>query len=108
MKNSVTAAFAITALPEKCLWTKDSITLFCGAPNEIPEGMYPDSWYQGKVSFSDALWKINTETGALNILAIPEEDAREEIDLIDPMLSPDEHTLIFRNKKDSSLWSLQL
>lgn len=101
-------AFPITTLPEKCAWSKDDVTLFCGAPRSVETGDYPDFWYQGKVSFSDTIWKINTETGALNILAIPEDDARTEIDLIDPELSLDETLLIFRNKKDSSLWSLKI
>ena len=108
VKNNAVTPFPITTLPEKCLWSSDNITLYCGAPESIPAGAYPDIWYQGRVSFSDTVWKIDTETGALDILAIPADDAREEIDLINPMLDRNEKILIFTNKKSSSLWSLQL
>ncbi|MDP3725747.1 MAG: hypothetical protein Q8R36_00945 [bacterium] len=101
-------SFPITTFPEKCAWGNDNITLYCGAPDSIPPLAYPDAWYQGITSFSDTIWKIDTETGALDILATPKDDVRTEIDFIHPLLSPNEGILIFMNKKDSSLWSLQL
>jgi hypothetical protein len=60
------------------------------------------------VSFSDDIWVIDLAMGSANVIATPVETAGEEIDFINPMLSPDEHYLIFMNKKDSSLWSLRL
>ena len=108
VQGETMSPFPISTLPEKCLWSKDNITLYCGAPEARGSGAYPDLWYQGRVSFSDTVWKINTETGALSVLAIPKDDAREEIDFVNPVLDENETMLIFTNKKDSSLWSLQL
>jgi dipeptidyl aminopeptidase/acylaminoacyl peptidase len=98
----------IRTLPEKCVWAEDSITLYCAAPLSIPAGEYPDIWYQGLVSFSDDIWKINTETGFIDLVVILEDEARAEIDVIEPMLSTDGGYLIFINKKDSLLWGLKL
>lgn len=100
--------FPIRTLPEKCVWSGDNTTLYCGAPETIPVGDYPDAWYQGKISFTDTIWSVNTETGALDVIAIPKDDAREEIDAIDLLLNKEENLLLFTNKKDSLLWSLQL
>ncbi|MAG12502.1 hypothetical protein CL630_01690, partial [bacterium] len=80
IESGTSVLFPITTLPEKCVWGSDNITLYCGAPQVIPKANYPDTWYKGVVSFNDAIWKINTETGVLNILSVPEEDARESID----------------------------
>lgn len=108
IQKGTATIFPITTLPEKCAWSNDNINLYCAVPESIPAGAYPDLWYQGKISFSDALWKINTETGALNILSTPGESARETLDVISLVLDENETVLVFRNKKDSSLWSLQL
>jgi hypothetical protein len=99
----------VTTLPEKCVWSKDHVrTLYCGVPKNVRSSTYPDAWYQGLLSFSDDIWVIDLAMGSANVIATPVETAGEEIDLINPMLSPDEHYLIFMNKKDSSLWSLRL
>ncbi len=108
VQNRVAALFAITTFPEKCVWSNDAVTLYCGAPQDIESGTYPDMWYQGRVSFNDSIWKINTETGIIDVLINPEESAREPIDVINPMLDENETVLIFTNKKNSTLWSLQL
>jgi len=102
-------AFPVSTLPEKCVWSKKELTvLYCGVPTIIPKGDYPDVWYQGIVSFADNIWRIETETGVVKILTSPRISAREEIDIIKPILSEDESRLFFINKKDSTLWSLKL
>ncbi|MBI2045997.1 MAG: hypothetical protein HYT28_01065 [Parcubacteria group bacterium] len=106
--NKAVTELPTSTLPEKCVWAKDSITLYCAAPLIIPMGKYPDAWYQGIVSFSDDIWKINTETGFIDLVMQLEDEARVPIDALNPALSPDEDYLIFINKKDSSLWSLRL
>lgn len=91
-------------LPEKCAWGKNSTTFFCGSPRSTPPASYPDSWYQGVVSFTDDFWEIDAATGIAHLLST----SPEPIDLIMPLLDGDETHLIFINKKDGSLWSLRL
>ena len=45
--------------PEKCTWNATSTEIYCAVPNFIPQGMYPDDWYQGKVIFSDDFWEFD-------------------------------------------------
>ncbi len=99
----------LSTLAEKCIWSKQREDIaYCAVPKNIPRGNYPDDWYQGKVSFSDALWEINTDTEETTLLVDPENVARESIDMVKLSLSPDETLLTFINKKDSSLWSFAL
>ncbi|MCK5060194.1 MAG: hypothetical protein KAR00_03590 [Candidatus Pacebacteria bacterium] len=99
---------SLPTLPEKCVWSqKDKVSLYCAVPYSIQNGDYPDSWYQGTVSFNDSLWKINTDTGETEMLYDFNKE-NEKIDMIKPLLNKQNSFLIFTNKKDLSLWSLRL
>lgn len=108
VSDKTSSRLPVSTLPEKCVWGNDAVTLYCAAPSVIPPGGYPDVWYQGLVSFSDTIWKMNTKTGFVDLVIAAEDSAREPIDVVQPMLSPDGGYLIFINKKDQSLWSLKL
>ncbi len=99
---------SLTTLPDKCVWSSDNITVYCGVPFNFDSGEYPDIWYQGIASFSDGIWKINTETGAYDFLVDPFENSNTEIDAIKMFLNKDEDYLFFTNKKDMTLWVLRL
>lgn len=95
----------VPTLPEKCVWTHDGTRIVCGVPENPSQGTYPDIWYQGIISFSDDIWVINTETGNANVFI---DNTPEEVDIVSPYLSPSEDVFVFRNKKDNSLWLLEL
>ncbi len=105
-KNKKTAPFSLTTLPEKCSWspTKRGI-IYCAASSVFPTGNYPDDWYQGVVSFSDRVWKINVVDGTTQIIS---SDTGNIFDFIHPFLSKNENYLFFQNKIDGTLWSLNL
>jgi hypothetical protein len=102
--------FPLKTLPEKCIWSKKVATqIFCAVPKSIPPALYPDAWYQGAVSFSDELWSVNTTDGTATLLASPTQSAAPRgIDAIQLSLNKDETVLLFINKKDGSLWVLDL
>jgi len=103
-----TQSVSPATLPEKCVWSKFSgIHAYCGVPNTVSERLYPDEWYMGKVSFSDAIWKIDVSRGVGELLINP-QNSNIDIDVSNPILSSDESYLLFINKKDSTLWSLEL
>ncbi len=106
--NDSTLQISTPTLPEKCVWTNDNSTLYCATPRLFPFGNYPDIWYQGGVSFSDTISKINTKTGEINSVFTPESLSSQSMDITDIKLSPDERYLIFKNKKDTSLWMYSL
>lgn len=93
----------VRTLPEKCIWNKINTIIYCSAPKSIPPGIYPDSWYQGEVSFSDDIWKIDIQSGTASIIL-----EGEELDGIKFALNESENYLFFVNKKDSYLWELKL
>lgn len=98
----------VDTLPEKCVWFNDSVSAICGIPKETLGGKYPDDWYQGIVSFSDDIYMLNVDEGFSNFIISPEEFSGESIDVIKPTLDDDEKFLFFINKKDQSLWSLEI
>lgn len=93
-------------LPEKCVWSSNDIYVYCAVPNTVTGKQYPDSWYQGLVSFDDFFVKINTETGERVTLSNSKNEI--PVDAINLFLNKEENILFFTNKKDSTLWSLEL
>lgn len=102
------AAIGIDTLPEKCVWASDNKTIYCAIPTTITPGQYPDIWYQGIVSFSDAIWKIDTVLGLSKIITTPEQDNGIAFDGINLFLDVNEVSLFMTNKKDATLWQLPL
>ena len=102
-------ALGIKTLPDKCVWNKTSEFVYCAVPNSVPSGQYPDSWYQGEVSFSDDIWQVNAQTGNGLIILIPSLiTGGESIDAIKLGLDDNENYLFFVNKTDSYLWEFEL
>lgn len=96
----------VYGLPEKCVWSKDNINLYCALPNTITTLKLPDRWYQGLVSFEDTIVKIDTSTN--NGSTIIDTTNEGSIDAINLTLSNKEDKLFFTNKKDGTLWMLAL
>jgi len=108
-QNQAIVDLRIKTLPEKCVWGKSNTSLYCAVPKFTEEAIYPDSWYQGEVLFSDQIWKIDlfgrTEIAILDPSVV---EGGEAIDAISLRLDDNEDYLFFVNKKDSYLWSLDL
>ena len=106
-KNSTLTG--VKTLAEKCVWGKNSDVVYCAVPKSLGSGLYPDSWYQGEVSFFDQLWKIDIKTGSTTMLADPGNTVgAEEVDGIKLGLDEGENYLFFVNKKNSLLWEFGL
>ena len=103
---------ALTSLPlatfaEKCVWTSDSSALYCGIPTSFT-GNLPDDWYQGAVSLTDRIWRIDLTSRLATLVVDPTQIANTSIDVVNPTLDATNQLLVFRNKKDSSLWAYSL
>jgi len=98
--------FATTV--KKCVWSGDNLHVYCallgGAPVDLP---LPNAWEEKNFYSRDTFWKINTDTGEKERLVEP-EDIPEELDVVDLVLDPEENFLFFRNRRDGSLWLLNL
>jgi hypothetical protein len=109
LKTKEVSGLQLPTMPEKCVWSKrEQMILYCAAPAEVPGVGYPDTWYRGETTYSDVIWKIDIETGAQNIIVIPNEVAGEAIDAVNLTLSPEEDFLLLVDKQDNTLWSVKL
>ena len=107
--DSSSVELPFKTLPEKCIWSKkEKGVVFCAVPENIAFSTYPDVWYQGLISFSDSIWKIDINTGEARLIMNIQNETGEVIDAINPYISPDEDYMVFTNKIDLTLWGLQL
>lgn len=107
--TKVSDLVGVRTMPEKCVWSGTGDSLYCAVPKSIDTGAYPDSWYQGEVSFNDQIWKVDIKTGNTTMLIDPTTVGNgEEIDGTKLALDAGENYLFFVNKKDSYLWELAL
>lgn len=109
MEDGTRTELGARTLPEKCVWKNlKRAEIICAVPNQVIPGLYPDQWYQGEASFSDSLWLVNTEDGTISLLANLKEEAGMDIDATNLTLDKKDELLIFKNKRDGSLWKLTL
>lgn len=100
---------APVTFPEKCVWSKkDKTIVYCAVPQETLGVSSLTSWYRGFVSFTDSIWKYDTKNNISSMIENLSTDSNEQIDVIKPILSDNEKYLVFINKIDNSLWSLDL
>ncbi len=92
-------------LPEKCVWA-DAVSAVCALP-ETTSGSFPDVWYEGSVSFTDSVWKIDTQKNLTDFL-FDASVTNEPFDAIYLSLNNTATLLSFINKKDGSLWIASL
>lgn len=100
---------SLTTFPEKCVWgRKNKDILYCALPINYIGVNGLTSWYKGLVLFTDNIWKYEVTTGATSLVLDLSKEAGEDIDLIKPVISENDQYIVFMNKKDNSLWSLDL
>lgn len=102
-----TISTGLRTLPEKCAWTGDSKTIYCAVPNSYPTLPIPESWYQGQVTFSDEIWKIDVASGNTTQM-IDLSTSGGSIDAIKLKVEETANSLLLINKKDSFLWEMKL
>lgn len=108
-KDHSSAALTPATFPEKCVWSKKiSTVLYCAVPRENLDGGSLTSWYMGTVSFTDDIWKYDLKQNTSAIVGNLSDESGESIDVIKPLLSDGEQYIVFINKRDGSLWSLDL
>ena len=99
----------VATLADKCAWTADSSALYCAVPQNPPLGYaYPDDWYQGAVSFSDSLWKINVTGRYAEFVLDLAKETGSPVDAEALAVDPGATTLVFVDKNDGALWSYAL
>jgi hypothetical protein len=110
IQTGESVTLSIQTLIEKCVWSYDSIFLYCGVPSNFQLTQeYPDLWYQGLESFTDSLWMVNTETFEETFIAdFREQNTEADLDIETIGISPKDQYLYFIDKKTEFLWSYRL
>jgi hypothetical protein len=103
IKTQTTQILPFVTLPEKCSWYSNDL-LYCGVPNAITAGTYPDDWYKGVVGFSDNLWSYTVSTSRAVLVEQP--DVPLNIFRMDSFVQPG--YLFFMNKTTYELWSYRI
>lgn len=107
VKSKTEHSLSIQTLPEKCVWSqKESFVAYCAVPQTIPSNtaIYPDRWYQGLVSFSDSIWKIDTVTDISQKIMTPSEFGGPSMDITNSSLSSNDSYVVFMNKTTGTPW----
>ena len=108
-KENTKENLGIQTIADKCVWSaKNKNIVFCAVPRFLPNAVYPDDWYKGKISFDDSLWKIDTASGETENLFDPELEAGVSMDMIKLSFDQNENFIIFTNKKDMTVWVYNL
>lgn len=93
-------------LAGKCAWGEKKF-LVCAVPkmlSKATEGL-PDDWLQGRVSFSDDFFAVDSTTGDMYSLYTFKQD-EGNFDVININISPENTFFAFNKKQDASLWLL--
>ena len=99
----------VATVADKCVWTADDSAVYCGIPVSPPPNLnYPDDWYQGAVSFSDRIWKIDVAGRYAQFVLDFSKENDEPLDAAALAIDPLNTVLVFVNKNDGSLWSYSL
>lgn len=109
-KDDFDASIPLVTLPEKCTWSSTNTSIaYCAVPTSIPSAGYPESWYRGDVSFNDNIWKLDLKAGtSTEILNFSQQSNGGSADMINLSVDQGDHYLIFKNKKDTTLWQYRL
>lgn len=107
-KTGESLPLPVSTIADKCAWAADETVIYCGIPTELPSGAYPDDWYQGALSFSDRVWKINVVGRYAELVLDFSKEMKTSLDAASLALDASQRVLVFMNKTDSSLWSYQL
>lgn len=103
LRDSKITPLGITTFPEKCTFSKDGKTMYCGVPENI-SAPAPDEWYKGAVSLSDRIVQVDLATNDVTPLA----NELPHLDVTSPFLTPDSSDLFFKDKNSGTLWRLRL
>ena len=93
----------VSTLIDKCVWSKDSINVYCAVPKSWSDfAVLPDDYYKNAFSTSDDIWKINTETGEKTFVL-------KYIGGISNMIvTNDEKNIFFISKENQFLYKLNI
>jgi len=107
LATRASTALPVATLAEKCAWTADGKSVYCAVPTNL-SGNLPDDWYQGAVSFTDRIWKIDLSDRLATLILDPSQVGKVSVDAVDLTLDPSEDVLVFTDKHTGALYAYDL
>ena len=99
----------LRTLAEKCTWGKFYKELiYCATPSIPTTATYPDDWYKGIITTYDKIWQLNSNNGDIRLVSSLINQSDRSINVFNMNTDPKDDYLLFMNKDDLSLWSLDL
>lgn len=108
-ETKTTNIITIDTLPsEKCVFSqKNKDEAYCFGSLIYKPSTYPDDWYKGKITNYESLYKINLTNNFTQALYSFEE-GELSFDVTNPKLTTKDNFIVFENKNDFTLWSIDL
>lgn len=104
-----TLPLPLATIADKCVWAPDETSVYCGVPiSPSASATYPDDWYQGAISFSDRIWKVDVQGRFAQLVLDFNKKVDRPVDAISLSLDSKGQFLTFVNKTDGSLWGYSL
>jgi len=107
--SSAPVALPIRTVADKCAWapaqTDGPRVAYCAVPQTAPPADFLDRWYRGEVHTRDVWWRVEVNTGVVELLYSPDSTI---IDVEDPVIDAGGNYIAFRNAIDKSLWLLRI
>jgi hypothetical protein len=103
VKTVKDTAWPVKTIAEKCVFGKGAAALFCAVPRTLPARDLPEAWFQGKVSFSDTIVRMNL--GTVKAEQIFDEGDYDATGLV---VSDDGKRVFFIDKKTGFLYGISL
>ncbi|MEN9921436.1 MAG: hypothetical protein RLZZ517_414 [Candidatus Parcubacteria bacterium] len=92
---------------EKCVYSKKELFAYCFGSIIYKAGEYPDDWYKGKLFNQENLYKVNLTNGQVSAIYNFGTD-NLTLDAQNVQITNKDEFIIFQNKYDLTLWSLNL
>ncbi len=106
-ETDITFRIGLQTIPEKCVFSpKNNALAYCFGSTEYVPALYPDDWYKGRVFNRDNLYKIDFKTGSVESVYVFENES--SFDAYNPRLTFNDESILFQNKYDLTLWSIDL
>lgn len=97
-----------STLINKTTWSKNGQTLYYALPGALPEStILPDDYFDKNLHSQDSFWKIDVTSNKAERL-VDLKDLVESYDATNLFLSPREDTLLFIERKNQKLYSIDL
>jgi hypothetical protein len=91
----------------KCAFASNNALLYCAVPRTLPDGSGIDPTITG--STNDLIYRINTDTGAQSLVALPNfGSTTRDYTITSPFLDGNDQNLYFTDADSGTLYSVQL